>query len=508
MSNDPEKISLTNWLIAIAVMLTTVMEVLDLTIVNVAMPNMMGTLEASTDQITWVLTSYVVASAIFMPLTGFLVNRLGRKRLLLINIVGFLIASILCGTATSLTEMVIFRALQGVFGASLVPLSQFILRDTFPDSQIGKAMAIWGVGIMVGPVLGPTLGGYITDNFNWRWVFYINVPFCIAAFFMCKKLITETPIKKIKMDYLSVALMAVGIGALQVFLDRGNTVDWFSAPSTRWLCFTFITCLTIFVIRGLKIPDNIINLRLFKDRNFSASTFMLTIFGSGIFGTIALQPLLMENLMGYQADTAGLMMAPRGIASAIAMAMAPKLMKHFDIRALVAIGIALCAISTFWLANLNLLIGPSPLIWASVIQGLGMGIFFIPLSAVCFATLPPAAYAEAAGLFSFGRSMGISIGISLLSTLLTRQSQTNWNRFNANIRPTNPNFQAWIANHHLTGLSYQQTLAVLSQQVSQQATMMGFINCFWAVTLSFIIMLPLVFLLKKPANISLDNMGH
>jgi DHA2 family multidrug resistance protein len=495
------------WFIAIAVMLVTVMEVLDMTIVNVALPAMTGSLSATTDQITWVLTSYVVSAAIMMPLTGFLINRIGSKKLLLLNIVGFLLSSMLCGMATSLTMMVLFRIMQGVFGAALVPLSQYILRNTFPPDQIMKAMAIWGVGIMTAPVLGPTIGGYITEIANWRWIFYINIPVCALAFFMCLRLIKETEIKIIKIDWLGILLLALGIGSLQIFLDRGNTVDWFDAASIRWLFMMTISALAIFIYRGMKINNNIINLHLFLDRNFSLGCALLALFCAGMLGILTLQPLLMENLMNYPPDLAGVVMAPRGIASAVAMACVPLLVKNIDTRFIIAIGIILCGIGTYAMTLLNLEISVMPFILLGIVQGLGMGLFFVPISSITFATLQRSDYAEATGLFSFWRSLGVSIGISLLSTLITREGQINWNTLNNNIQNFNPNLQYWLTQHH-GQLNNSITLQQLTEQVSQQANAIAFLDAFYAVTIGFFLMVPLVFLFKKPASGNSSGLGH
>jgi DHA2 family multidrug resistance protein len=480
------------WLIAAAVMLATILEILDSTIVSISLPNMMGSFGATTDQITWILTSYIVSSAIIMPLSGFLINRLGSKKLLLINIIGFLIASMLCGIATSLEQMVLFRILQGIFGASLVPLSQFILRNTFPPEQMMKAMAIWGVGIMAAPVMGPTLGGYITETLNWRWIFYVNLPFCLLAIYMCIKLIKETETRLIKTDILGIILLSLTVGALQIFLDRGNTVGWFEADSTRWLVGIFIFSFTAFLVHGSKHEHPIINLKLFLNKNFSAGCLMLALFAAGVIGVISIQPLMLENLMNYPTDFAGLIMAPRGIASAIGMACVPLLIKYIDGRILVALGIIICAASTYFLSLLTLEVSPAVLIWIGVIQGFGMGIFFVPISSLAFATLTQKDFAEASGIFSFGRNVGTSVGISLLSTLLTRESQINWNTLSTHIGP----YSRAIISHGIN-LHDPIKLAQLTQQISSQASFISFLDAYRAVTLSFILMLPLVFLLSS-----------
>ena len=290
--------SLTNFernFITITVMIVAIIEILDMTIVNVALPAMMGDLGANADQITWILTSYIVSSAIVMPLTGFFVTYFGRKKLLLTSITGFLLFSMLCGLSTSLTEIILFRIGQGMFGALLVPLSQYILNDAYPKKDRGKAMAIWGIGLMVAPILGPTVGGYITDAMSWRWIFYINVPVCIGAFFLATRFIKETVSEKKYIDWVGLLLLALGIGALQIFLDRGNTDNWFHSNSILILCFVWVCSFIIFIVRGINKPDNIINLKLFKSRNFTITVIMLSVSGIAIFGIIAVIPKLGES---------------------------------------------------------------------------------------------------------------------------------------------------------------------------------------------------------------------
>ncbi|HEV2614734.1 MAG TPA: DHA2 family efflux MFS transporter permease subunit [Gammaproteobacteria bacterium] len=503
----PQMTNTHRWLITIAVMLVTVMEVLDLTIVNVALPYMKGSLIATNDQITWVLTSYVVSSGIMMPLTGLLINRLGVKRLILINIVGFLFSSMLCGAAVSLQMMVFCRILQGIFGASLVPISQFVLRNIFPPNEITKAMAIWGMGIMAGPVLGPTIGGYITDALNWRWIFYVNIPFCILAFFMCLKLIEETEIKLVKIDWLGMLLMATSIGCLQIFLDRGNTADWFNASSMRWLFIIFTASFVFFIIRGISLKEkNIINLQLFLNRNFSVGCLMLALFVASMFSLLTLQPILMESFMNYSAKTAGLVMAPRGIAAAFAMAATPFLAKHMDLRKIIMLGLLFAAFGTYQMTKVNLTMAPITLIEIGILQGIGMGFVFIPISNLTLATLPRSDYGEASGIFNFGRSLGISIGVSAMATLLTRNSQVNWNRLGGHLSLFSPGLKLWLAHNHLN-LYDKFTLLQLSKQLSSQAYMISFLDDFLLASIALILIIPLTFLLEKPRSAKIE-IGH
>lgn len=495
------------WLITITVMLVTVIEVIDVTIVNVSLPHMMGSLGANFEEITWVLTSYIVSAAIFMPLTGFLVKRYGRRRLLIANIIGFMFSSFLCGLSTSLFEIVFFRTLQGIFGSSLVPLSQFILRDTFPKEEQGKAMAIWGIGIMAGPILGPAIGGYITDVASWRWIFFINIPVCVLAFFMTLNLITETPTEKIRIDWIGLSLMAVGIGCLQIFLDRGNIDDWFESSSITYLFFTCVMCLSLFIWRGIKRSDNIINLHLFRDHNFSTCSFLMTSFGICLFGMLSVQPLMMINLYNYSATLAGLIMAPRGIASAFGMITVARTINRYDPRLIVSSGLVFASIGTYFMSHYNLSTDVYFLIWPALIQGFGIGLFFVPLSVLAFDTLENKDAAEAAGLFSFTRSLGSSIGISICSTLLSRQNQVNWNTLGSHLYAANPTWQAWLKQHHF-GLYTPRALFQIGNTLSRQATMLSFIDVFWFLTLCFIVMLPLIFTMKRPKRTSMKDMVH
>jgi DHA2 family multidrug resistance protein len=499
--------TLERWLITATVMLVAIIEVLDMTIVNVALAPMMGSLGASSDQITWILTSYIVSSAICMLLTGFLVNRFGRKRLLCINIVGFLIASMLCGIATTLPEMVLFRTLQGVFGASLVPLSQIILRTTFTKDDYGKAMAIWGVGIMVAPIFGPTIGGFITENLTWRWIFYLNIPVCILAFFMALNYIKETPTRKEAIDWFGVFLMVTGVGSLQLFFDRGNTSDWFSSSTITTLAIVSVISLTWFIIRGLRIKNNIVDLHLYKDHNFSASCFIMLIFSSTMMGLLSLQPLLLENVLGFPSGNAGLIMAPRGICAAISMMVISRFLNRLDPRLIMGLGIILALIGTVLISHYNFVTPPIDWMLSGSVQGFGIGLFFVPLMTLSFGTLLPQAIPQASGLFSFARNIGTSIGISMLSTFITREKQINWNQLSGHIQIFNNNLHRWLTHNGLQ-LHDPSTIQLLSQQVYKQASMIAFLDSFWFISFCLIALLPLLFFLQRPKVINKDTVMH
>lgn len=488
--------STAKWLTVITIMMVAILEVLDSTIVNVSLPSMMGELGANIEQITWVLTSYIVASAIFMPLTGFIERNIGRKKLLLINITGFMITSALCGLATSLDAIIIFRVLQGAFGAALIPLSQAILRDTFPLEEQGKAMGIWGIGILTAPVLGPALGGFITENFSWRFIFYMNLPFCLIGIFLTLLIIKDTERRPLRIDWLGVILMAAGVGSLQIFLDQGNQHGWLSSHYILTLMLTSIFCLFIFIARGWKKENNVIKLKIFSDRNFSVATLILFGFCALLFAVIVVQPMMLQELFGYPVLTAGWTMAPRGLASMVTMASAAAIMKRYGVKVPVVIGILLCAFGTYFMANYNLSSGMWTIIWPTIIQGLGMGLLFVPLSTVALATLHQTDSSEGAGLFSYGRMLGSSVGISIASTFLARLAQINWHRLGGHIQPFNPNLYRWL-NRQGLALHNPVTTSRLAETLHRQSMIIAYIDVYWAIAIGFMLLLPLVFLMKS-----------
>lgn len=488
--------SFEKWMITVTVMLVAVVEVLDMTIVNVSLPNMMGSFSATSKEITWILTAYIVSAAICMPLTGTLLRQFGQRRLLLLNIVGFLIASMLCGAATSLSAMIGFRILQGIFGASLVPISQYILRTTFSRAEQGAAMAIWGMAIMTAPILGPTVGGHITEALNWRWIFYINIPVCLLAFVMTLKFIRVSPYGHEKIDWRGLFLMVIAVGSFQVFIDRGNSENWFDSNFITGLAALSAISFVTFIYRGWNKKHHIINLRLFTERHFSMTFVIFAIYSVGIFGTLVLLPIMLETALNYPPDIAGDVMAPRGIAAALAMVMVSRLNKYVDNRILVFVGIIITAWGTYQMTFFNMSGDMMTYIMPGLIQGVGVGMVIVPLSSCAFDYLEKSQVAEATGLFSFGRSMGVSIGISILTTIHVHQTRVNWQRLGAHIQATNPNFTHWASNHGLS-VNPLLSLQLAAQQVQQQSTMIAFIDAFWAATLLLLMILPLVFFLKK-----------
>lgn len=483
------------WFIISAVMLSTVMEILDTTIVNVSLPHMMGSLSADRDQISWVLTSYIVAAGMLMPLTGFLINRFGSKHLLLINVIGFMFASALCGIATSITEMVIFRILQGVFGACLVPLAQYILRDSFPPEEQPKMMAIWGIGVMAAPIMGPTLGGFITDTFNWRWVFYINVPICIINIFLIMGYIKQSTVTKIAIDWYGMILLLTCIGALQLFLDRGQVDDWFSSATICWLFTIFAGTLILFINHCLKAKNCIINIRVFQDRNFLFGTLMMSFFAASFLAGLALLPEMLEMLFGYNSNLTGITMAPRGLASGLMMALSSRLMLHMDTRWLIAAGLAVAVVTTWIMGGMTLATSMNYITFLGFIQGLGIGLFFMPLSVNVYATLAKNNIAEASGIFSFGRNLGSAMGISLLTTYLERDMQKNWNLLGGHINAANANLTRWLQMNHLNS-NDPHTIAQLTATLSRQADFLAYMHTYKIAAVILFAALLFVLLLK------------
>src|SRR5215212_5994721 len=409
--------------LTLCVMLATIMQALDTTIANVALPYMMGSLSATLDQINWVLTSYIVAAAIMTPVTGFLTARFGRKRLFLIAVAGFTAASVLCGMAVSLEQMVIFRLLQGVFGAPLVPMSQSVLLDSYPQEKHGSAMALWGVGVMVGPILGPTLGGWLTESYNWRWVFYINLPVGIMTFLGLSALLSESKIQKLSFDWFGFAALSVAIGTFQMMLDRGEQLDWFSSSEIVLEAGLAGLAFYLFLVQTFTAEHPFIDPRIFRDRNLSIGLLFIFMVGIILLATLALLTPYLQNLMGYPVITAGMVLAPRGVGTMVAMMIVGRLINRVDPRALVLFGLLLTAAVLWEMPGFTPDVSQYTLIRTGVVQGFGLGFIFVPLSTITFATVPPAMRTQGTALYSLMRNIGSSIGISLVIFLLGRNTQ-------------------------------------------------------------------------------------
>jgi DHA2 family multidrug resistance protein len=487
-------------LLVVSVMLATLMQALDTTIANVALPNMQGTLSATQDQISWVLTSYIVAAAIATPATGWLASVMGRRHLLLIAITGFTIASVLCGMATSIGAMVAFRLLQGLFGAALVPLSQSTLLDVYPREKHGAAMALWGMGVMVGPILGPPLGGWLTDSYSWHWVFLINVPIGALALIGVAASLPTDDTHPSRFDWRGFAFLAIGIGALQLFLDRGEQKDWWSSAEIQIEAALAFLGFYLYFVHWKTRERSFLDLGLFKDRNFLASNVFIFVLGVVLFATMALLPPFLQNLMNYPVVTTGILLAPRGVGTLFAMMLVGRLMaRGVDARILAAVGMVLTAYSLWQMMHFNLDVPEQLIITSGIIQGLGLGLVFVPISTVAYSTLPMPKRTEAAGIFSLIRNIGSSVGISIVMTLLARNTQINHAEIASRITPFGDNAQQ-VAS--AIGPNGGNGLAMLNAEVTRQASGIAFLNDFWLMMIMTAAAIPLLLLLRPARNAS------
>mgnify|MGYP005812733267 CR=1 FL=1 len=491
-------------IVTLCTIIATLMQSLDSTIANVALPYMQGNLSATSDQITWVLTSYIVAAAIMTAPIGWLAGRFGRKRFFIVCLAGFTVASMLCGVAQSLPQMVIFRLLQGVFGAALVPLSQATMFDIYPPEQRGSAMALWGMGVMVGPILGPTLGGYLTDVYDWRWVFFINLPFGIVAILGLWFFLEESIIDKAKQfDWTGFIALSVGVGGLQLMLDRGEQADWFGSREIIIETVLAGVGLYVFVVHVWLAPKPFIAPRMFKDRNFSAGLVVMFMIGLVLLSSSALLAPYLQSLGGYPVAEAGLLMAPRGVGTMITMMVAGRLSSKVDGRYLMLVGIALLAWSlnqmTTWTADID----PLSLASVTIVQGLGLGFVFPPLQVLAFATLPAELRTDGTALFSLVRNIGSAIGISVMSFLLAQNTQIMHAQIAERLTPFNHMMQTLGAYFFWNNAS-APGLAALNAEVTHQAVAIAYTNDF---KLMFLVSLPialLILLMRRTRPMAID----
>ena len=484
--------------ITVCIILATLMQALDTTIANVALPYMQGSVSASQDEIDWVLTSYIVAAAIMTPPTGFLAGRFGLKRLFLTSVVGFTVASMLCGMAQSLTQIVLFRVLQGAFGAALVPLSQTVLFSINPKEKYGRAMALWGVAVMVGPILGPVLGGWLTENYTWRYVFYINLPIGILAFLGIQAFMSETPRSAHKLDWFGFGTLSIGIGALQVLLDRGQQLDWFSSGEILCEAVIAAAALYLFLVHTFTADEPFVRPSLFRDRNFTAGTLFVAIVGLTYYASLALQPPYFQNLMNYSVVSAGMVMGPRGIGTMAAMLVVGRMIGPIDTRALLAFGLGLTAWSFYAMTGWTPDISQETIILVGIVQGVGLGFLFVPLSAATLSTLSPAQRTEGAGFYSLSRNIGSSLGISVVNTLLTRNTQANHAVLAAHVTAVNRGFDDPTVSQFWNPLTAAGRTA-LDAVITRQAQIIAFIDDYKLLMIATLAVLPLLIVFKKPA---------
>ncbi len=498
-------------------MLATFMEVLDTSVATVSLPHIAGSLSATRDESTWVLTSYLISNAIVLPSSGWLSNLLGRKRYQLWSVAVFTLASMWCGAATSLGMLVAARVLQGAAGGGLQPVSQAVLLESFPVNKRGQAMAVYGMGIIVSPLLGPLMGGWITDNYTWRWIFYINVPVGILALIMIHTFVEDPPWighgngrgdgqgSAWHVDYMGFGFLAIALTATQVVLDKGQEADWFGAVWVRWFVGIAIVTFIVFVVRELRSSSPIVNLRVLADRNLATGTFLIGLLGIIIYGTTAILPLFLQDLIGYTAFDSGFAVAPRGIGAILSMLTAGRLIGRVDERLLIAIGVVIRAVSLFMLGDLNLSMSMSTVVWPNIINGFANGFLFVPLTTLTVKTLPNELMGAGTGLYNLLRNLGGSLGISLVTTLLTRGAQAHQSMMVGNLTGSNPAY--WNSLQQLSGFFSEQrgagsasrlAMGSIYRSMVQQATLASYIDVFRLLAYLSLLCIPFLIFFRNP----------
>jgi MFS transporter, DHA2 family, multidrug resistance protein len=508
LSSQNVKPGVNPWLIAAAVVLPAFMEVIDTSIAAVCIPYIAGSISATNDEATWVLTFYLLSNAVVLPASGWFSLRFGRKRFLMASIVIFTIASFFCGAAGSLITILIARLVQGAGGGALQPLSQAILTESFPPEKRGMAMGLFGLGVVVAPVLGPTLGGWLTDTYSWRWAFYINIPVGVLALFMIHKFIKDPPYiaeaKPGKLDSISFGLLALWLGAMQIILDRGQEDDWFGAVWVRWAFVLMIVTFVIFVYRQLTKDKPLVDLTIFRNRNFTLGCVLIFLFGAVIYGAVPILPLFYQTLMDYSATWAGLAVSPRGIGSIIAMPLVGYLVSKMDTRVLVSVGFCVFGICSMIWGSITLQVSPWSMLLPIIISGFSLGFVFVPLSTTTLGDLPPASIGNGSGLFNLLRNVGGSVGISLVNTILARHQQLHRTELVRNYSPTLPKVQQAIDSYTQTFsqhtdpvTAHQQAFGMLNNLLLQQSTLWSYVDDFRYMAFGCFACIPVVWMLKR-----------
>ncbi len=499
--------SFSPWLIAAAVMLATFMEVLDTSVATVALPHIAGSLSATLDESTWVLTSYLISNAIVLPSSNWLGNFFGRKNYLLFSVALFTASSALCGLASSLPMLVVARVIQGAAGGGLQPVAQAILLESFPKEKRGAAMAAYGMGIIVAPLLGPVAGGWITDSYSWRWIFYINLPVGFLALVMISMFVEDPPYigrhRTSRIDLLGLGFLAIWLATLQVVLDKGQEVDWFGAQWLRWFVVVSAVAMVAFVIRELRTDAPLVSLRVLKDRNLAVGTFLIGLIGVVIYGTTALMPLFLQDLLGYSALQSGITVAPRGIGAIVSMMIAAWLVGRVDSRLLITFGILIRAASLFMLGDLSLSVGMTNVVWPNLVNGFANGFLFVPLTTTTMQTLPKEWMGGGTALYNLMRNVGASFGISMVTTMLARDGQRHQALMIGNVTPYSNATRNWLHSvtaflsmHSNAETARQQALDMLYHTIVQQANLWAYIDDFRLLGYLTLICIPFLFLFK------------
>ncbi|BEH10536.1 MDR family MFS transporter [Geobacter sulfurreducens subsp. ethanolicus] len=508
---EPDTKTVNKWLITITVMLPTIMEIVDTSVANVALPHMQGSLNAGTDEITWVLTSYLVSNAVVLPMTGWFSRLFGRKRFLISCITLFTIASFLCGAAPNLASLIFFRIVQGAAGGALIPSSQAILMETFPPRERGMANAIFGIGAMFGPIIGPALGGWITDNLNWRWIFYINIPIGILAVIMAVYFIFDPPYlrrSKLSIDWWGLGLLTVGLGALQIVLDKGQQDDWFNSSFITGASIISVLALMLLVYVELRHEHPIVNLRLFKDISFSAGNLIMFMIGFCLYSSIMLIPLFLQTLMGYDATLAGMVLAPGGVATLLTMPFVGAVISRYDGRKVVLGGLLIGSTAMFLMQGFTLEASYWDFVWPRVVLGVGLAMLFVPLNTVTLMPIPREEMGNATGMLNLMRNIGGSVGIAVAATLIARYHQFYQNVLVEQVTPYNPVAQQRLSmlaegmqQRGMDGVTAgKAALGALYGVIQKQAGMLAYNRIFWIVGIAFLSVIPFLLLLRRPRH--------
>jgi DHA2 family multidrug resistance protein len=496
------------WLVALTVMLPTLIEIIDTSVVNVSLDHIRGSLSAGIDESTWTITSYLVSNAIIIPMTGWLSRYFGRKRYLIFSISLFTLSSLFCGLAWNLQSLVFFRILQGIGGGALQPISQSVLLETFPPIQHGMAMAIFGVGIMFGPIVGPVLGGWITDNWSWHWIFFINIPIGIISILLVILVIIDPPYMKrmkMKIDYWGLAFLSIGLGCLQIVLDKGEREDWFTSNFITWLSIVAAVSLTLFIIIELFAEHPIVNLKTFKNLTFTTGNIIMFSAFFNLFGSIVLLPIFLQSLMGYTSTLAGMVLGPGGFATLFAMPVAGRLITKTNPKRLLGFGIIVAAYSTHLMSQFNLAADFYTIIWPRVVLGVGMGFIFIPLTTMTMSGIRKEEMGNAAGIYNLLRNLGGSFGVAFVTTMVARRAQFHQNHLVAHLTPFDTRYQ--IASSQLSQSlqqkgfdavsSHNAGLSGLYGQLLRQASMLSFNDAFYLISILMICTFPLLLLMRR-----------
>jgi len=490
-------------LVTVCAMTATIMQALDTTIANVALPYMQGSLSASLDQINWVLTSYIVAAAIMTAPIGWIADRFGRKKLFITCVAGFTVASLLCALAQNIEQMVLFRLLQGMAGAALVPLSQSVLLDAYTVEERGQAMAVWGIGVMLGPIMGPTLGAWLTDNYSWHWVFLINLPIGVITVIGMLLLMTETQKQEqLRFDWFGFLALAVGIGSLQLLLDRGEQVGWFGATEIWIEAIISAIGFYYFFAHSLTTPEPFVRFELFNDRNFVSGTVFMVVIGVVLFGTMALVTPFMQSLLGFPIQTAGLLLGSRGVGTLLTMMVAPRLMKTVETRYLILCGLLLTGGTLYYMTGFSLDVTQQTIVVSSIVQGIGLGLLFVPITTAAFLTLPSHLRNSGTSILTLVRNIGSSIGISMVIANLTSKTTEMHARLVEQVTPFNNALQMPDLAANLNA-NTDAGRALLDMIVTQQASMIAYLNDFYLLMILTLAMIPLVLIIraaKSPAG--------